>query len=62
MAARLEGLAEPGGVCVSDDVYRQIRGRPTFACVDLGEHEAKGVADPVRVWRLDLAEPGPGPA
>ena len=56
VAARLEGLAEPGGVCVSDDVYRQIRGRRDSSCVDLGEHEAKGSPEPIRVWRLALAE------
>src|SRR5258708_31451992 len=36
IAARLEGIAEPGGVCISDDAYRQIRGKVEIACDDLG--------------------------
>jgi adenylate cyclase len=36
IAARLEGIAEPGGVCISDDAYRQVRGKVEIACDDMG--------------------------
>src|SRR5262245_7943779 len=52
IAARLEGLAEPGGICMSDDAYRQIRGKVDIACDDLGPQTLKNIAEPMRVWRL----------
>ena len=52
IAARLESLAEPGGVCISDDTYRQIRGKVDIACDDLGPQNLKNIADAMRVWRL----------
>jgi TolB-like protein/class 3 adenylate cyclase/Flp pilus assembly protein TadD len=54
IAARLEALAPPGGICVSRVVYEQVRSRP-FAFEDLGEHRVKNIAEPVRVYRLDPA-------
>jgi TolB-like protein/class 3 adenylate cyclase/Tfp pilus assembly protein PilF len=54
IAARLEGIAEPGGVCISDDGYRQIRGKVEFACDDLGPHALKNIAEPMRAWRIQL--------
>ena len=51
VAARLEGLAEPGGVCVSDVVHQMVRGRLDLAFEDLGEQQVKNIAQPVRVWR-----------
>jgi len=51
VAARLEGLAEAGGIALSDDAYRQIRDRVDISWSDAGEHELKNIARPVRVWR-----------
>jgi adenylate cyclase len=51
VAARLEGLSEPGGMVLSDDAYRQVRDRLDLAWRDDGEHEVKNIARPVRVWR-----------
>jgi adenylate cyclase len=54
IAARLEGIAEPGGVCMSEDTYRQIRGKIEIVCDDLGPQNLKNIAEPVRVWRVQL--------
>jgi TolB-like protein/class 3 adenylate cyclase len=52
IAARLEGIAEPGGVCISDDTYRQVRDRVDVAFDDKGEIALKNIARPVRVFAL----------
>jgi class 3 adenylate cyclase len=52
IAARLEGLAEPGGICLSGDAYRQAKGRLKVAFEDMGEQDLKNVAEPVRVYRV----------
>src|SRR5437660_396957 len=52
IAARLEGIAEPGAVCISDDTYRQVRGKLDVDFQDAGEHELKNIARPIRVYRL----------
>src|SRR5215813_8881898 len=52
VAARLEGLAEPGGICLSDDVHRQVRGKLDVALEDAGEQRLKNIAWPVRVYRV----------
>ena len=54
IAARLEGIAEPGGVCMSDDAYRQVRGKVEIACDDLGPQSLKNIAEPMRAWRVRL--------
>jgi adenylate cyclase len=51
VASRLEGLAPPGGLCVSDVVHQMVRGRLDLAFEDLGERQVKNIAQPVRVWR-----------
>jgi len=51
VAARLEGLAETGGIWVSGGVYDQVRDRIDFPFEDLGEHQVKNIDRPVRVWR-----------
>jgi len=51
VAARLEGLAEPGGICVSDKVYEEVRDRLDFIFEDIGEKEVKNIDRPLRVWR-----------
>jgi adenylate cyclase len=55
IAARLEGIAEPGGVCISDDAYRQIRGKIDIAFNDIGEQTLKNIAEPMRAWHIRLA-------
>ena len=52
IAVRLEGIAEPGGICISDDAHRQIRGKTDVTFEDLGSHSLKNIAEPMRVWRV----------
>jgi TolB-like protein/class 3 adenylate cyclase len=52
VAARLEALAEPGGVCLSEDAWRQVRDKVKEAFVDLGEKVLKNIASPMRVYAL----------
>lgn len=58
IAARLEGIAEPGGIAISEEVWRQAKGKVTAAFVDDGERALKNIAEPLRVYRLDLAAAG----
>ncbi len=51
VAARLEGLAKPGGICVSGNVYEEVRDRTDLPFEDMGEQEVKNINRPVRVWR-----------
>src|SRR5450759_2007029 len=55
IAARLEGIAEPGGVCISDDAQRQIRGKVDISFDDMGSQILKNIAEPMRAWRFRLA-------
>jgi adenylate cyclase len=57
IAARLESIAQPGGICISDDAYRQIRGKLDVNFQDSGEQELKNIARPVRVYQLRLDSP-----
>ena len=52
IAARLEALAEPGGICVSSAVYEQLRGLPDIACDDLGEQMVKNLSRPVHCYAI----------
>jgi adenylate cyclase len=52
VAARLESLAEPGGICVSDTVHTQIKNKLTLRYEDLGEQHVKNIAEAVRVFRV----------
>jgi hypothetical protein len=52
IAARLEGLAEPGGICISRGVYDHIRRKLPYGFEDLGEQSVKNIAQPIRVFRL----------
>ncbi len=67
VAARLEGLAEPGGICISGDVYNQIENKLALGYEDLGDQDVKNIAKPLRVYRLNLGgmgaagKTGPGP-
>ena len=55
IAARLEGVGEPGGVCLSEDAHRQVRDRLKENFVDLGERQLKNIARPVRAYALPAA-------
>ena len=57
IAARLEGVAKPGAICVSEDAYRQVRGRLDLAISDLGLIQLKNIADPIRVYSLEVGKP-----
>jgi len=57
IAARLEGLAEPGGICLSGDAYRHTKGKIEAEFEDMGERELKNVAEPVRVYRYAIERP-----
>ncbi len=54
IAARLEGIAEPGGVCISDDAHRQIRGKVDIVFDDIGPQNLKNIAEPMRAWRIKI--------
>ena len=54
VAARLEGLAEPSGICISETAYAQVRNKLALAYEDLGAQRVKNIAEPVRVWRVVL--------
>jgi adenylate cyclase len=54
IAARLEGIAEPGGVCISDDAHRQVRGKVDIPFDDKGSQTLKNIAEPMRVWRMRI--------
>jgi adenylate cyclase len=55
IAARLEGIAEPGGICMSDDAYRQVRGKVDTDLDDMGVQTLKNIAEPMRAWRMRLS-------
>jgi TolB-like protein/Tfp pilus assembly protein PilF len=55
VAARLEGLAEPGGIQVSGTAYDQVKGKVPFVFEDLGAKPVKNIADPVRIYRVAIA-------
>src|SRR5262245_33740242 len=61
IAARLESLAEGGGICISGTVLEQIKNKLALRYEDLGEQRVKNIAEPVRVWRIKL-EPEAAPA
>jgi TolB-like protein len=67
IAARLEGIAKPGAICLSEQAYWQVKGRLNLAVSDLGPIELKNIAEPIRVYSLEVgppaqAKPAPGPA
>jgi adenylate cyclase len=56
IAARLEGIAQPGGISISEDAWRQVQGKVTADFVDTGEQNLKNIPRPVRVYHLKLEE------
>ena len=62
IAARLEGVAKPGAICLSEDAYRQVKGRLELAVSDLGATQLKNIAEPIRVYSLEVGSSRPGEA
>jgi adenylate cyclase len=59
IAARVESLARPGALCLSDEAYRQIKGKLAIDASDMGEHQLKNIAQPVRVYSVWLNDAPP---
>jgi len=57
IAARLQGVAKPGGICVSDDAYRQVKSRLDLRVSDLGLVSLKNIAEPMRAYSLEVGTP-----
>ena len=57
IAARLEGVAKPGTICLSEDAYRQVRARLDLAVSDLGETQLKNITEPIRIYSLQVGLP-----
>src|SRR4029077_14435762 len=58
IAARLQSVAKPGAICLSEDTYRQVKGRLELAVADLGPTQLKNIAEPIRVYSLDIEKRG----
>jgi adenylate cyclase len=58
IAARLEGVAKPGAICLSEDAYRQVKARLNMNVRELGATQLKNIADPINVYALEV---GPAP-
>ena len=61
IAARLEGIAKPGAICLSEDAYRQVKGRLDLAVTDLGATRLKNIAEPVRIYSAEVSKPAAKP-
>ena len=57
LAARLQAVAKPGGICLSEDAYRQVKSRLALSAADLGSMQLKNIAEPVRVYSLEMGAP-----
>src|SRR5580698_8661066 len=57
IAARLVAIATPDAICLSEDAYRQVKGRLDLAVTDLGPTQLKNIAEPVRVYSLEVGQP-----
>ena len=57
IAARLEGIAAPGAICLSEDAYRQVKGRLDLAVTDLGQTQLKNIIEPIRAYSLQIGSP-----
>jgi TolB-like protein/class 3 adenylate cyclase len=62
IAARIEGIADPGGICLSEDAYRQVRGKISHDFSDLGEQHLKNIAQSVRTYVVKMGSAGPTPS
>src|SRR6516165_5506509 len=54
VAARLENLADPGGICISGTVHDHVRHKLAYVCEDRGDQAVKNITRPTRVWRVRL--------
>ncbi|MBD9375578.1 tetratricopeptide repeat protein [Rhizobium sp. ARZ01] len=54
IASRLEGIAAPGAICLSEDAYRQVRARLDLSVSDLGNKQLKNIAEPIRIYSLQV--------
>ena len=54
IASRIEGIADAGGICISESAYQQIKRKLSFGYEDLGEHSLKNITDPIRVYRIPI--------
>src|SRR5207342_812960 len=59
IAARLEGIAQPGAICLSEQAYWQVKGRLDIKVNDLGPIQLKNIAEPVRAYLLEVGGPVP---
>jgi adenylate cyclase len=57
IAARLEGIAKPGAIFLSEDAYRQVKGRLDLKVSDLGATQLKNIAEPIRIYSLEVGQP-----
>jgi adenylate cyclase len=57
IAARLEGVAKPGTICLSEDAYRQVKSRLDLAVTDLGPIQLKNIVEPIRLYSLEVGKP-----
>jgi adenylate cyclase len=57
IAARLEGIAKPGAICLSEDAYRQVKSRLDLPIADLGQKRLKNIVDPIRVYAVQVEVP-----
>ena len=57
IAARLEGIAKPGAICLSEDAYRQVSGRLDMEVTDLGPTKLKNIEKPIRAYSLEVGKP-----
>ncbi|AHK44765.1 putative adenylate class-3/4/guanylyl cyclase [Ensifer adhaerens OV14] len=66
IASRLEGIARPGAICLSEDAYRQVKSRLDLTATDLGATQLKNIVEPIRIYALEIgvarAANGPAPA
>ncbi len=66
IASRLEGIARPGAICLSEDAYRQVKARLDLTATDLGATQLKNIVEPIRIYALEIgvarAANGPAPA
>jgi hypothetical protein len=57
VAARLEGVAKPGAICLSERAYWQVKGRLDLKVTDLGRTQLKNIAEPIHVYSLEVGQP-----
>jgi TolB-like protein/class 3 adenylate cyclase/Flp pilus assembly protein TadD len=60
IAARLQSIAQPGAICLSEDAYRQVKARLDLKVNDLGATQLKNIAEPIHVYSLEVGQPGVG--